>query len=65
MLSKSNGWKGKLTMNTKCTCTHTTCDKHGNCKDCMDFHTVKPYCKSSKLRKAVFRLQFKIYDKNN
>ena len=50
-------------MNSNCTCTHTTCEMHGNCKACMAFHKRKPYCKVSNLRKAVFRLTFKIYDK--
>ena len=51
-------------MNPHCICPHTTCPMHGNCKVCTDYHKGKPYCKASRLRKAIYRLTFKIYDKS-
>ncbi len=48
--------------NTNCDCPHMTCPMHGNCKQCMEFHKGKPYCKVSNLKKAQMRVVFNVYD---
>lgn len=37
----------------QCNCKKTKCERHGNCKECMDYHKsskryLVPYCKRPK-----------------
>ncbi len=48
--------------NANCSCPHMACHMHGDCKQCMEFHKGKPYCKVGDLKKAQMRVVFNVYD---
>ena len=48
--------------NSNCSCPHMACPLHSDCKQCIEFHKGKPYCKVGKFKKVQMRVIFNVYD---
>lgn len=45
---------------TKCNCTKTSCERHGKCEECMNFHKANkrpPYCKRENYISKLFKIK--------